>query len=551
MKFKHIIKLSEINRILSGLIFLILLPSVIFSQTPEERNYNVLSYDLDLNFYNCFQKPYTRAFSGASSISVMAKSRTDQINLDAVNSSLIIDSVSVSGILFTHKFNVLTVFLDRFYDSSEVFDIKIYYRHSEAYDSAFIVRDGIVYTDCEPIGARKWFPCNDRPSDKALLSLKAMVPVNTVFCSNGMPVDSSVSGDTLTYKFISTKPIATYLVAVAGKTNFNLIQDFWERPSDKEKIPLRYYWQKGETYFNLTNVRNRVPEMLKLFSNLYTEYPFEKLAMATTNKDFRWGGMENQTLITFCPDCWTEDLAVHEIAHQWFGDLITPYNWSDIWLNEGFATFNEAIWAEYKGGYADYKKNILYEAQKYLSRNPGRPIYSKDWDTNVPPDSILFNDILVYSKAACVIQMLRYVIGDSSFFNSMNLYMNNPNFLYGNINTTEFINFINEINGTDLNWFFMQWLTYPNHPVYQMQTDIYSSGSNMWSLDYTINQIQTNAPFFKMPVELKIIFENGKDSIVKVNNDYNVQKFTFEFKDKPLRVSFDPNKQIVLKEVSK
>ena len=522
-----------------------------FSQETQSNTFNAVSYDLDINLYNCFIKPFPRSFEANVTVTVRALAEINSINLNADNYSLIIDSVALSGNSFLHSNNILSVGLSRMYDSSEVLDIKIYYRHKDVIDSSFIVRDGIVYTDCQPIGARKWFPCNDKPSDKALFSIKAKVPVNVLFCSNGMLADSTVADSILTYKWVSTKPVATYLIVIAGKKDFNLAVNEWTRKSDNENIQLRYYSQKGETAFNINNIKTKVPRILDFFSDLFCEYPFEKLGFVTTNRDFQWGGMENQTLITLCPDCWTEDLVCHEIAHQWFGNLISPENWSDIWLNEGFATYCEALWMERKGGYKDYKRNIDYEAVKYFARNPGRPIYNIDWNTNVPADSLLFNEYLTYSKAACIIHMLRYILGDEAFFKSLNLYMNNPNYLYGNISTPEFIRFMGEINEMNLDWFFYEWLTQPNHPVYQTRTEIDKTNSGKWKLDYTINQTQTNSSFFKMPVELKIVFENGKDSLVKVENAYNVQKYTFEFNSEPSRVSFDPNNQIVLKEVVK
>ena len=533
------------------LLLLLVLPVHLYSQEPETKSINVINYDLDLDIYNCFTAPFKSVFSASVNISVMPEKGIDQISLNADNKYLIVDSVSGSGKYFIHSSNILRISLDKYYDSSEVFSVKIYYRHKDLFNESFVVRDGILYTDCEPEGARKWFPCNDIPSDKALMSISLKVPEQVNLTSNGILADSSVSNGILNYSFQSTKPIATYLIAIAGKVNFNLDVNLWEKYEEKETIQLRYYWQRGETLYNLNNVKNKVPRMLELFSRLYGDYPFEKLAFATTNRDYKWGGMENQTLITLCPDCWLEELACHEIAHQWFGDMITPANWSDIWLNEGFATYNEAIWAEYNGGTAAYRKKISQEAGNYFRRNPGRPIFNSEWNTSVPADSVLFNEALTYSKAGCVIYMLRYVLGDTSFFKSMYMYANNPEFRFGNISTVQFVNFICSINENDLRWFFDQWLNQPNHPVYQNDTFIEKTKSGSWKLDYTINQIQRNSSFFRMPVEFKVIFKNGSDTLIKADNEYNVQKFSYEFTDEPVRVSFDPDNNIILKEIAK
>ncbi|MDQ3194091.1 MAG: M1 family metallopeptidase [Bacteroidota bacterium] len=518
----------------------------VFSQS--ENTFNVLKYEIDIDLYNCFLNPFPHSFRGNVKITIVPVIQTGQINLNADNSSLRIDSVSSPGISFAHANDILSVNLDKLYEEGESFDISIYYNHNDVKDSAIYVRDGMMYTDCESAGARKWFPCKDIPGDKALLSLTAKVPLNVYLGSNGFLADSTVKGDTLSYQWISNYPIATYLITIAAKVKYNLDIITWRR-ANGEDMEIRFYWQNGETNFNLTNIKNKVGKMLDLFSKLYGEYPFEKLAFATTNKDFPWGGMENQTLVTLCPDCWSEELICHEIIHQWFGDLITPMTWADIWLNEGFATFNEAIWIESQTGYPEYKNHIVKEAEKYLSRNPGWAIFEKSWDVSEPNDSILFNVDITYSKAGCLLHLLRYVLGDSVFFNSIDAYANSPDFKYGNISTSEFVNFISRVSGRNMEWFFDQWVYNPNHPVYQNNFIIDSEANGKWKINYTINQIQKNTGFFKMPVELKIYFINGTDTIVKVNNEHNFQFYTFEFDKEPRRVSFDPNNQIVLKEV--
>ncbi|MEP7146489.1 MAG: M1 family metallopeptidase [bacterium] len=530
------------------IILIIILSSKTKLYSQSENTFNIIKYEINIDIYHCFKTPFPHSFSASEIITIVPDSQTSQINLNAVNTSLNIDSVSMAGISFTHVNNMLSINLNKLYDEGETFDLKIYYSHKDVKDSALYVRDGIVYTDCEASGARKWFPCKDIPGDKALLSLTAAVPRNVILGSNGLLADSTVNNDTIYYHWVSNFPIATYLMAIAGKVNYNLDVISWKRPNG-EDMQVRFYWQNGETIFNLSNIKNKIGKMLDLYSRLYGDYPFEKLAFATTNKEFPWGGMENQTLITLCPDCWTEDLICHELVHQWFGDLITPMTWSDIWLNEGFATFNEAIWRESQSGYAEYKTNILKEAATYLSKNPGWAIYEKSWNVSEPDDSILFNADITYSKAGCVLHLLRYVLGDSVFFRSMDAYTNNPDFKYGNITTSDFINFISRISGRNLDWFFDEWVYKPNHPVYQNNYNIESTGSGKWKINYTLNQIQKNTGFFKMPVELKIYFKDKMDTVIKVNNDYNFQTFNLEFDDEPRKVSFDPNNQIVLKEV--
>lgn len=520
----------------------------VYSQV--DTNINIIKYDLDFDLYNNLLEPYPMSFSAVNTVSMLAGQTIGQITLNAYNYSLIIDSVSGSGMSFVHENDMLRINLDRFYSSGELFDVKIYYRHKDVFDTAFYSFSGLIYTDSETSGARRWFPCKDVPNDKAMLKLRARVPADVKFVSNGLLTDSTVTGNSLFYTWETNIPVTTYLTAMAGSKNYILDVFYWKKPSEpNDSIQIRFYRQPGETMFNYININNKLPDMLDLFSKLYGDYPFEKIAFATVDKHFPWGGMENQTIITLCPNCWTEDLICHELAHQWFGDMISPNSWADIWLNEGFATYNEAIWAEYKKGQSEYRRNIINEALKYLRNDPGWPIYNKSWDNSDPNNLEVFNSEVTYSKSACVIYMLRYVLGDSVFFDCLKAYTSHPEFRFGNITTSSFIDLCEQISGRKLDWFFSQWLLYPGYPVYENNFKTEKGSDGKWETDYTINQIQKNKVFYEMPVELKVTFSDMSDSTLKVRNYYNFQIYNFEFDKKPEKISFDPDNEIVLKKV--
>jgi aminopeptidase N len=182
----------------------------------------------------------------------------------------------------------------------------------------------------------------DKPSDKALFDLTARVKSNVKLGSNGILADSTLNGNYLTYHWVSNQNVATYLMVITSKVNYQLKIGWWHKLNNPDdSIPLRYYFNQGE---NPAPVMAILPEMTTWYSQNFIEHPFEKNGFATLNSDFSWGGMENQTLTSLCPGCWSESLAAHEYAHQWFGDMITCNTWADIWLNEGFATWSEARW---------------------------------------------------------------------------------------------------------------------------------------------------------------------------------------------------------------
>lgn len=520
------------------------------SNAQIDTNINVIKYDLEFDLINTFQEPYPKTYSAVNIVSLMVNSTAGQITLNAENYSLIIDSVSGSGQTFVHENDLLKINLDKFYNSGDMFDVKIYFRHKEIFDTAYFAFKGLMYTDSETAGARRWFPCKDIPNDKVMLRLSARVPEKVLFVSNGLLVDSVYKNNSLHYTWETNIPISTYLIAMAGSKNYKLEVFNWKKLKPPyDNVEIRLYSQPGETKFNYDNIKNKLPEMLEVFSKLYGDYPFEKIAFVTTDRNFPWGGMENQTLVTLCPDCWYESLIVHELVHQWFGDMITPNTWADIWLNEGFATFNEAIWDEYNKGPKEYKKNIQNEAMKYLSGDPGWELYNKDWAVSKPNDDVVFNSNVTYSKAASIVYMLRYVLGDSVFFDALQAYTDNPQFRFGNVTTSEFQAAVEQVSALDLDWFFSQWLMKPGFPEYEFNFTTEKSKNGKWKTDYTINQIQSNKIFYQMPVELKVKFTDGSEQLLKERNSYNFQTFNFEFDKEPERIIFDPNNWIVLKKI--
>ena len=265
---------------------------------------------------------------------------------------------------------------------------------------------------------------------------------------------------------------------------------------------------------------------------------------------FNWGGMENQTLTTLCGNCWSSNLISHEFAHQWFGDMVTCGTWADIWLNEGFATYSEALWYEYTSGYSSYKSDIVSDASGYLSSNPGWPMYNPQWAVVTPDVNTLFNTAITYNKGACVLHMLRYVLNDTNvFFNCLRGYaMDTANFKYKSSATDDFTAKISQVSGQDLTWFIDQWVKQPNHPVYGNLYQFANNGNGTWNVGFQAKQTQSNTPFHRMPLTIKITFASGPDSLFRVDNNANNQIWIWTFNRQPTAFAFDPDNDIVLKQ---
>ncbi|MCX6282583.1 MAG: M1 family aminopeptidase [Bacteroidetes bacterium] len=523
------------------------LPSLPYqTNTAGIHSYDVLKYTINADIFHCYTPPYPRDFTANVKIQFAADSAINNIKLNAVSVSLQIDSVKLAASSFSVSGNILNVNLDRTYNPGEVAEIMIYYKHKAIADNAFYVSGGFVFTDCEPEGARHWFPCYDSPSDKALMELTAKVPLNVKLGSNGRLADSTISGDTLRYHWISANRVATYLMVMTSKVNYKLDIVYYHKISNpSDSIPIRFYYNAGESPYACEAIMD---SMTSYYSRNWCEHPFEKNGFATLNSQFAWGGMENQTLTSFCPNCWDISLVSHEFAHQWYGDMITCATWADIWLNEGFATWSEAFWLESSGGYTSYLNDIKSYANSYLQGNPGWPISNPDWATNTPSVNVLFDWDITYCKGACVLHQLRYVLGDSLFFHVLQTYTADTNYKYKSATIGNFNQLVDSLSGQNYDWFFTEWIYTANHPVYANTYQIKNLGGGSWQVDFNARQTQTNAPFFTMPLELKVRFSDNSDTLIKVMNDSNNQLFKLFFSKQPTALYFDPDGEIVLKQ---
>jgi aminopeptidase N len=509
------------------------------------HSFDVLSYSINANLYSCFFSPYPKNFNAKITLTFRVDSALNSIVLDALNSSLVIDSVRLAGITFVHSDNLLQVNLDRTYFPGEIAQVRIIYRHKDVTDYGFYVSGGMVFTDSEPEGARCWLPCWDKPSDKATLDLTARVPAAARLGSNGKLMDSAFSGDTLIYHWASAHNLATYLMVMTARINYNLDIVYWHKLSNPaDSVPMRFYYNAGE---DPNPIKSMIGPLTTYFSEHFCEHPFQKNGFAALNNLFVWGGMENQTLTSICPNCWSEWLITHEYAHQWFGDMITCGTWADIWLNEGFASWAEAFWWEHSGGYAAYKNDILSDANSYLAYNPGWAISDPSWAVTTPSTGILFNWGITYCKGSCALHLLRYTLGDSLFFATLQAYCADTNLRFKSATISDFKEKVNSVTGQDYTWFFNEWIYSPNHPAYENNYFFINMGDGRWKVSFVTSQTQACPQFFSMPIEIRIQFQQGSDTLIRVMNTTNYQEYDWVFRKTPVSLVFDPDDEIVLK----
>jgi len=220
---------------------------------------------------------------------------------------------------------------------------------------------------------------------------------------------------------------------------------------------------------------------------------------------------------------------------MWFGDMITCRDWHHGWLNEGFATYSEALWAEHTGGFGAYKNKI--QQNEFLG---GGTVYMEDISN---PFNIFIS--IIYDKGAYTLHMLRGVMGDSLFFDALSQYSLDPSFRYGHAVTEDFQAVCEDVWGSDLSFFFDQWIYDEYYPIYE-----YSWQQDLATLTTTVRIRQTQdqygrRPVFEMPVQLQFEFETAGDTLITVYNDEQVQDFEFDFTDTLTQMSFDPDRWIL------
>ncbi|MHB8080087.1 MAG: M1 family aminopeptidase [Candidatus Krumholzibacteriia bacterium] len=359
----------------------------------------------------------------------------------------------------------------------------------------------IVANVSEPATAHTWWPCKDDPSDKATATIAVTVPDSLTVVSNGALVGETAPAPGLRRSVWRERhPIATYLVSIAVS---NYVR--WDEtcPCAAGEVPLSFH------VFPQDEARARVAlaptcDMLRCLETLAGPYPFadEKYAQA----GIRWGGaMENQTATSlgqfvFTTDGRHDSVVVHELAHQWFGDLVTPTRWSDIWLNEGFARYAEALWIEHTAGPAAY----FAELQRL---GPQRhPDLFTTSGILTDPAPVLPN-LLVYDKGAWILHLLRWQIGDAPFFRFLRAWATDPARAYGHVTSADFVAAASAAAGADLAPFLTPWLDSDAVPELAWQATAQPLAGNRTRL--TLRLAQRQATLFTLDVPLRVLTDAG------------------------------------------
>jgi aminopeptidase N len=446
---------------------------------------------------------------------------------------------------FDHQGQRLAITLDRTYESGEELKLAIDYRvvrpergvHFVVPDPREPSQPRVLWTQSEPDYARYWFPCFDSPNDRATSETLTTVPEGYFVLSNGELVDEKANEDgTVTWHWVQKQTHVAYLISVvAGR--FEAFEQSWDG------VPVVSYGPP-EQMAQAARAFGKTAAMVQYFSDkIGYRYPWPKYTQIAC--DEYGGGMEHTSATTLTLSTLRDErayldyspdrLVAHELAHQWWGDLLTCKDWAEIWLNESFASYFEIVWAEHDRGEDEARWELHKQSESYLNEDRSRyrrPIVSYQY--NAP--QYMF-DRHTYPKGSRVLHMLRFVLGEEGFDRALRHYCHKHAF--GVVETADLRVAIEEATGQGMNWFFDQWLYHGGHPVLDV--------SHTWDpqtqmLSIVVKQTQTVdelTPLFRMPVDLEMVV-NGKSLLRRATISKAEETFHFHLEEEPSVVCFDP-----------
>ncbi|MEJ7692557.1 M1 family metallopeptidase [Daejeonella sp.] len=490
---------------------------------------------------------------------------SDEITLDAngfrINNISLVKNDDRQPLRYTYNGKKLNIKLDKSYTRDQGYTIVIDYvampnklKIGEDIASAgdrglyFINKDGKdkdkprqIWSQGETECNSNWFPTINGPQEKMTQEINITVPNEYVSLSNGSLEYSTLNGNgTRTDSWRQEQPHSTYLTMIAVG-NFVITKDKWR---DKE---VSYYTEPA--YASTAKlVFGKTPEMIEFFSKkLGVDYPWDKYSQIVV-RDFISGAMENTTATVFFDrmnmsagqylDENHEDIISHELFHHWFGDLVTAESWSNLPLNESFATYGEYLWEEHKYGRETADLKGFEDLSAYLGG-----------DRKKNPDVIRFDysdreqmfDEVTYQKGGRILHMLRKTVGDDAFFKALNLYLTRH--AYKNTEIHDLRLAFEEISGMDLNWFFNQWFLASGHPSLNIQSN-YNPEKKEVALIINQKQDLTKFPLYRIPMAVDI-YAGGKVARKEIVLDKKDQTFIFSSALMPDLVNTDAEKYIL------
>ncbi len=404
----------------------------------------------------------------------------------------------------------------------------------------------IVFSDSWPTNVHHWFPCYDYPNDKVTNEIVATVKGGLKVAANGRllsTVEDPAAG-TVTYHYSQDLPHSTYLIFLAAAP-YVVVRDSYKT------LPLNY-WVYPKDADKVVPTYGKTPKMIEFFNTVFGyDYPWQKYDQVSVPSG---GGAESTSATAMThrimvgaadeTDFPAIGIVSHELAHQWWGDLITLRSWAHTWLNESFGTYSDYLYRRYEMGDDEGALDLLGKLNSYLREAKTRyirPIVTDRYDA--PGDMF---DSHTYPKGARVLHMLRSLLGDEAFFKTLSHFLHR--YAFDAVDTADFIRSVKTVTGRNLDWFFDQWLFKPGHPVFEVKSE-WDAAAKVVRL--TVAQVQDRSlgvPVFKVPVAVKLV-TSKKTETKTIWVEKEADTFDLTSEEKPLFVRFDAD-NVLIKEIS-
>ena len=515
---------------------------------PNTYNYDVTYHRLRLNV-----NPAQQFISGEVTTKYIAKEDISTVTFD-LSDALEVSTVKQRGVNLTFTRsgnNELTVNLPVVQNTNVLDSLSINYSGvpTSSGFGAFSVdtHNGtpVLWTLSEPFGAMEWWPCKQDLNDKINnIDVYITAPSANVSVSNGLEQSKINNNDgTSTTHFKHNYPIPAYLIAIAV-TNYQVYnQQGGLGTAESPFFPIINYMYPETATQNIASLAV-TPDIINFYESVFVPYPFRNEKYG--HCQFGWGGGMEHTTVSFMTagnsGGYTRSLIAHEMGHQWFGDKVTCGTWKDIWLNEGFATYLASMVIQNFDGENAFiaDKNAMITS---ITSNTGGAVYLTDLEaTDV---NRIFSSRLSYRKGAMVLNMLRFKLGDSNFFQGLRNYLNDPELAYAYAVTPDLQSHLEATSGMNLTEFFSDWVYNQGYPSYSISAHNLGNGQ----ATITVNQTQSNSSvsFFEMPIPVRLTGSGGQQLDLVLENTTNGQQFIVNVPFTVTGVTFDPKKEIISK----
>ncbi|MFP4365775.1 MAG: M1 family aminopeptidase [Bacteroidales bacterium] len=514
---------------------LLILPACLamsLSYSQGMKEIDVLQYNIDIEINDT-----TNEIKGNAAIEVLITDTETSVTLDLAsinneNKGMVVDSIFMNGTKtdFVHEDNLLRLPVPEI-DSTTITNINVFY-HGIPADGLIISPNKhgqrTFFASNWPDQAHHWFPCNDHPADRATVNFTITAPSHYQVIATGLLSKKiNMPGKKTSHYWSSSVQIPTKSMTFAA-AEFAVFY-----PGYIDSIPYSnwVYPQSMEEGFNDFSV---TPDILRFFSDMLGQYPFEKVANVQSTANQR--GTENAGTIYYDEKSVTGDhtikyTIVQELANQWFGSSVTESDWPHLWLSKGIATWLTGWYIEQNNGGEELIDRLILQREKIIDFTNEKLVPVVD---HHPADYTELLNPNIYQKGSWILHMLRRDIGEKKLIETLVEFY--EQFELSSASTNDFMKILENVSGQEMEQFFDDWLYSAGHPVLDVSTSFKNGRLNMELL-----QTQQHKMAFTFPLDIRFVFEDGKMQDHTFDIIFRRHEFIIDMPSEPVEIILDPD----------